>query len=84
MIKETAAMTNTSVADVKDILVFVGNYTAKVIRKGTFSSVMLPYFGKFSPMPKSIEAVKKKKSGSLSKIKQKLIEIEQNKINQEM
>lgn len=35
--------------EIKDIIQFVGAYTADKIRSGTMETVMLPYFGKFRP-----------------------------------
>lgn len=51
----TAIRTQTSPTQVREIIEFVGEYTAGVIKQGAFESIMIPYFGKFKPKVKKIQ-----------------------------
>ncbi len=61
ILKETAAITNTVVQDVEEILDFVGDFIADTISDGKMVGVMIPYFGKFVPRKKVIIAKNKEK-----------------------
>ena len=57
--EEVARYNRTTKGRVQDIMEFVGAYTAAVIREGMMESVMLPYFGRFRPKPKKLQANKR-------------------------
>jgi len=56
VIRHVAAQCNVNIEDVDDILSFIGQYTANVVREGTMETVMLPYFGKITPNIKMLQA----------------------------
>jgi nucleoid DNA-binding protein len=58
----TAIRTQTSPTQVKEIIEFVGEFTANVIKQGAFESVMIPYFGKFKPKVKKIQWINHNKT----------------------
>lgn len=49
LIREVASVKNQNIGTVDEIINFMGSYTANVIKDGTMETVMLPYFGKFTP-----------------------------------
>lgn len=57
--EEVARMNKTTKGEVMDIIGFVGSYIAEVIGKGTMETVMLPYFGKFKPQVRKVNALNK-------------------------
>ncbi len=46
--------------EVRDVVEFVGTYTASIIRQGFMETVMLPYFGKFKPKVAKLQAAKRR------------------------
>jgi hypothetical protein len=54
--KEVARLRKVTKTQVKEIMDFVGQYVAGVIRDGSMEGVMLPYFGKIQPKAKSVKA----------------------------
>lgn len=56
LLHETAKLQKVSQHTVKEVINFMGMYTAEVIREGAMETVMLPAFGKFKPKPKAIRA----------------------------
>lgn len=56
IISHTAKMHKTTEVQVSEILNFIGGYTRGVIARGIMETVMLPYFGKFKPKVKEIQA----------------------------
>jgi nucleoid DNA-binding protein len=62
VLKETAAITNTRLDDVTEIIDFVTGYVTKKISEGRMEGVMIPYFGKFQPRPDDIRKAKKVKN----------------------
>lgn len=61
LLKETAALTNTSLPDVEDIITFTGTFVSNKIKEGAMEGVMLPYFGKFVPRKKLLQTLAKLK-----------------------
>lgn len=53
-------------AEVKEMVEFVGSYTAGLISKGTMEAVMIPYFGKFRPKVRKVLATQKVKNNERS------------------
>jgi nucleoid DNA-binding protein len=49
--------------EVEDIITFVGQYTAGVLKADNMESVQLPYFGKFKPKKSRIKVLKKIEEG---------------------
>lgn len=56
LIEYTAKVNRTTEGQVSDILTFIGKYTHGVIARGVMETVMLPYFGKFKPKVKELQA----------------------------
>ena len=55
---------NLSLKKVEEIVNYQFKFVEKVIKKGTFESVRLPYFGKFSAKPNRIKHITKLKNES--------------------
>lgn len=55
LIREVASVKNRNIGEVEEIINFMGSYTANVIKEGVMETVMLPYFGKFTPNMKSLQ-----------------------------
>lgn len=53
--KETAWSTGVSPKQVEEIVSFVQNYSANIIRTGCYETIMLPNFGKFKIKPKHVQ-----------------------------
>lgn len=56
IISRIAKMNRTTETQVTEILSFIGKYTKEVITGGIMETVMLPYFGKFKPKVKELQA----------------------------
>lgn len=56
VIRFVAAQSDRTIAEIEDVLSFIGQYTADVVREGTMETVMLPYFGKITPNIKMLQA----------------------------
>lgn len=66
---ETAKLCKVPEGKVEEVMTFLGNYIADVIRSGTMEGVMIPYFGKFRAKNKIVQKIahdkKQRKNGSM-------------------
>lgn len=60
VIRHVAKVSEMNIADVEDILSFVGQYTKDVIQADMMETVMLPYFGKITPNVKALQGKTKR------------------------
>lgn len=64
LIQDLASKHNLPLKTVTDIVESQFKYVAKVMSDGSFDTIRLPYFGKFSVKPGRLKNVNKKKDGS--------------------
>ena len=55
---------NLPLSKIEEIIEYQFKYVMKIMKKGDFEAIRLPYFGKFSVNPKRVEYINKKKSES--------------------
>lgn len=60
IIHDIARLNKMNIADVTEIIRFMGRYTADIIGEGMMETVMLPYFGKFTPDIKALQGMKRR------------------------
>jgi nucleoid DNA-binding protein len=64
LIQDLASKHNLPLKTVTDIVESQFKYAAKIMADGSFDTIRLPYFGKFSVKPGRLKNVNKKKDGS--------------------
>lgn len=64
LIQDLASKHNLPLKTVTDIVESQFKYAAKIMADGSFDTIRLPYFGKFSVKPGRLKNVNKKKNGS--------------------
>jgi len=64
LIQDLASKHNLPLKTVADIVESQFKYAAKIMADGSFDTIRLPYFGKFSVKPGRLKNVNKKKDGS--------------------
>lgn len=64
--KEIAGFMKIEPGQVEDMVGFLGEFTASMIRRGEGEAVMIPYFGKFKPQESLIRAFNKVKANEAS------------------
>lgn len=64
LIQDLASKHNLPLKTVTDIVESQFKYAAKIMADGSFDTIRLPYFGKFSVKPARLKNVNKKKDGS--------------------
>tara|TARA_S200002703_G_scaffold106680_1_gene92669 strand:+ start:1010 stop:1297 length:288 start_codon:yes stop_codon:yes gene_type:complete len=64
IIQILATKYNLPLSKVEEIVMHQYKYVAKIMEKGDFEQVRLPYFGKFSSNPKRRDYITKLKNGS--------------------
>lgn len=60
VIAEVAKFFDTSISKTEEIINFMGSYVRGVIEEGNMETVMLPYFGKYTPNIKLLQAKTKR------------------------
>lgn len=61
VVHEVAHFYNIPINEVEDIITHVGKYIKQVVTGGTMETVCLPYFGKFAPNMKLLQAKTRRK-----------------------